>query len=118
MSEELRKARHAVPRAMFLSICLNSGLAFAMTLVYLFFLGPFEDVLNAPYGLVPIVIHATGSVRAGSVMIGFFLVTVIAVMLGCVASSSRLTWAWSRDGPLPRWFGYVDSRYRVPVRSL
>lgn len=118
MSEEVRKARHAVPRAMFWSICLNSGLAFAMTIVYLYFLGPLEDVLNATYGLVPIVINATGSVKAGSAMIGFFLITVLAVQLGCIASSSRLTWAWSRDGALPQWFGYVDSRYRVPVRSL
>jgi choline transport protein len=118
MSEEVRKARHAVPRAMFLSICLNSGLAFAMTVIYLDFLGPVEDVLAAYYGLVPIVINATGSVSAGSAMIGCFMVTVLAVMLGCIASSSRLTWAWSRDGALPQWFGYVDSKYRVPVRSL
>lgn len=118
MSEEVRKARHAVPRAMFLSICLNSVLAFAMSLILLYFLGPVEDVLSATYGLVPIVINATGSVRAGSAMIGCFLITVIAVFLGCIASTSRLTWAWSRDGALPQWFGYVDRRYRVPVRSL
>lgn len=118
MSEEVRKARHAVPRAMFWSICLNSGLAFIMSIVWLFFLGPVEDVLDAYYGLVPIVINATGSVGAGSAMIGCFMITVVAVFLGCIASSSRLTWAWSRDGALPQWFGYVDSRFRVPVRSL
>lgn len=118
MSEEVRRARHAVPRAMFLSICLNSGLAFAMTIAYLSFLGPVEDVLSAYYGLVPIVINATESVQAGSAMIGCFLITVIAVFLGCIASSSRLTWAWSRDGALPQWFGFVDGKYRVPVRSL
>ena len=118
MSEEVRKARHAVPRAMFWSICLNSTLAFTMSIIWLLFLGPVEDVLNAAYGLVPIVINATGSVRAGSAMIGCFMITVLAVYLGCIASSSRLTWAWSRDGALPQWFGYVDARYRVPVRSL
>lgn len=118
MSEEVRKARHAVPRAMFWSIVMNSVLAFSMTLVWLYFMGPVEDVMNASYGLVPIVINATGSVRGGSAMIGCFLITVIAVFLGCIASSSRLTWAWSRDGALPQWFGYVDRRYRVPVRSL
>jgi choline transport protein len=118
MSEEVRSARHAVPRAMFWSICLNSGLAFAMTIIYLFFLGDVDDVLGAYYGLVPIVINATGSVTAGSAMIGCFMVTVLAVFLGCIASTSRLTWAWSRDGALPSWFGYVDSRFRVPVRSL
>jgi len=118
MSEEVRKARHAVPRAMFWSIVMNSVLAFSMTLIWLYFMGPVEDVMNASYGLVPIVINATGSVRAGSALIGCFLITVIAVFLGCIASTSRLTWAWSRDGALPQWFGYVDRRYRVPVRSL
>ena len=118
MSEEVRKARHAVPRAMFWSICLNSVLAFVMVIIWLYFLGPVEDVLNASYGLVPIVINATGSVQAGSALVGCFLITVIAVFLGCIASTSRLTWAWSRDGALPQWFGYVDRKYRVPVRSL
>lgn len=97
---------------------MNSVLAFAMTLVYLFFLGPVEDVLNATYGLVPICVNATGSVRGGSALVGCFLITVISVSLGCVASASRLTWAWSRDGALPAYFSYIDPRHRVPVRSV
>ena len=97
---------------------MNSVLAFAMTLIWLFFLGPVEDVLSATYGLVSIMINATGSSRGGSALVGLFLVTVIAVFVGCIASTSRLSWAWSRDGALPRWFSFVDGRYRVPVRSL
>ena len=93
MSEEVRKARHAVPRAMFWSICMNSVLAFAMTLIWLFFLGPVEDVLSATYGLVSIMINATGSSRGGLALVGLFLVTVIAVFVGCIASTSRLSWA-------------------------
>lgn len=118
MSEEVRRARHAVPRAMFLSICLNAVLAFSMTIMWFYFMGPIDDVLNSVYGLVPIVINATGSIQGGSALIGLFLVTVIAVFIGCIASTSRLSWAWSRDGALPAWFGHVDRRYRVPVRSL
>ncbi|KAF2740496.1 choline transport protein [Polyplosphaeria fusca] len=118
MSEEVRKARHAVPRAMFWTICMNSVLAFTMTLVYFFFIGNVDDVLSAAYGLVPICINATGSVRAGSAMVGLFLITVVSVSLGGVASTSRITWAWSRDGALPAYFSYISPRHRIPVRSV
>lgn len=42
----------------------------------------------------------------------------ISVVLGSIASASRLTWAWSRDGALPAYFSYVSPRYRIPVRSV
>ena len=118
MAEEVRRSRHAVPRAMFWSVCLNGLLAFCMALVLLFFMGDVEDVTNAIYGLVPICINATGSVGGGSAMVGLFLITVIAVSLGVVASVSRLTWAWSRDGALPKCFSRVHPRHRIPVRSV
>ena len=118
MSEDVRRARHAVPRAMFWSICLNGVLAFAFALILLFFMGPTEDVIGATYGLVPICINATKSVAGGSAMTGLFFITVISVSLGVVASVARLTQAWARDGGLPQCFAHIDPQHRVPVRSL
>jgi choline transport protein len=118
MSEEVRKARHAVPRAMFWSILMNGILAFAMTLVFLFCMGPVEDVMASTYPLLAICMSATGSLVGSSAMVGGILITVVGVALGSVASASRLTWAWSRDGALPAYFSVIDIRHRVPVRSV
>lgn len=118
MSEEVRKARHAVPRAMFWSILMNGILAFAMTLVFLFCMGPVEDVMASAYPLLAICMSATGSLVGSSAMVGGILITVVGVSLGSVASASRLTWAWSRDGALPAYFSYIDPKHRVPIRSV
>lgn len=118
MSEEVRKARHAVPRAMFWSIVMNGILAYGMVLVFLFCLGDVEDVLASTYPLLSIAVNATGSVSAGSAMVGLSMIVTLACALGSVASASRLTWAWSRDGALPAYFSYIDPKHRVPIRSV
>lgn len=51
-------------------------------------------------------------------MIAGPLTVNISVVLGSIASVSRLTWAWSRDGALPSYFSHVSSRHRIPVRSV
>jgi len=118
MSEEVRKARHAVPRAMFWTICINAGLAFGMVLVFLFCMGNVDDVLNAGYPVIAIAVNATHSIVGASAMVGGLLIINTAVALGSVASASRLTWAWSRDGALPEYFSHIDPRHRVPIRSI
>jgi choline transport protein len=118
MSEEVRKARQAVPRAMFWTICLNGVLAYAIIIVILFCMGDIDAVLNAPFPIVEICTQATGSVAAATAMVCGLLVISCAVNLGSIASASRLTWAWSRDGALPAWFSYIDPKHRIPVRSI
>lgn len=73
MSEEVRRARFAVPRAMFWSILMNSVLAFAMTLIFLFCLGDVSEIIEAAYPLMLICLTATKSVAAASVMLGAIL---------------------------------------------
>jgi len=118
MSEEVRKARHAVPRAMFWTIVLNGVLAYAIVLVLLFCLGDLSAALDAPFPIIEICTQATGSLPAATAMVCGLLVISVAVTLGSIASASRLTWAWARDGGLPAWFSYISPRHRVPVRSV
>ena len=118
MSEEVRKARHAVPRAMFWTIAINGVLAYSIILVILFCMGDLTDALNAPFPIIEICQQATGSLRAATAMVSGLLVISVAVTLGSIASASRLTWAWARDGGLPAWFAHISPRHRVPVRSI
>ncbi|KAK3699702.1 hypothetical protein LTR37_016307 [Vermiconidia calcicola] len=118
ISEETRKARSTIPRTMFWSISLNAALAFGMVLIFLYCLGDVSDVATASYPLMGICLAATKSVAGASAMVGALLCTVISGTLGSVASVSRLTWAWARDGALPSYFAYVSPRYRIPLRSV
>ncbi|KAK6430490.1 hypothetical protein LTR95_013356 [Oleoguttula sp. CCFEE 5521] len=118
MSEEVRKARHAVPRAMFWTIALNGVLAYAIILVMLYCLGDMDAALAAPFPIIEICTQATGSVKAATAMVCGLLIISVAVTLGSIASASRLTWAWARDGGLPAWFSHISPRHRVPTRSI
>lgn len=103
---------------MFWTIVLNGILAFSIILVFLFCMGDLEEARNAPYPILVIIVQATGSPTAATVLVTCLAVISCAVNLGSIASTSRLTWAWSRDGGLPAWFSYIDPRLRIPVRSI
>ena len=118
LSEETRKARYSVPRAMFWSMCLNSGLAFSMVIIVLACLGSVNDVAASSYPMVAVVVNATKSVPATTAICCGLLLIVIFSSIGSVASASRLTWAWARDGALPSYFSYVSPRFRIPIRSV
>ena len=117
MSEEVQKAKKAVPRSMILTIVLNGLLAYGIILAMLFSLGDPDVVLRSPYPIIPIVMNAAGK-AGGTAMIVGLLVIIFCVVAASMASVSRITWAWARDGALPPWFAKVDRRYRVPVRAV
>lgn len=103
---------------MFWSIFTNSFLAFGMVLIFFYCLGDIQDVLDASYPLMSIFLTATQSASGASALVGVFLLTIISCCIGSIASTSRLTWAWARDGALPAYFAYVDPKRRIPIRSV
>lgn len=117
MSEEVRKAKKAVPRSMILTTVLNGLLAYGITLAILFSIDDPEALLKSPYPIIPLAINTAGR-AGGTVMIIGLLVITFCVVAASMASVSRITWAWARDGALPAWFAKVDPRYHVPIRSV
>ncbi|WZH45495.1 amino acid/polyamine transporter I [Fusarium acuminatum] len=118
MSEETRKAKSAVPRAMFWSIFMNGILGFIMVNVLISAMGPVEDMLSQTSQIQAILLNATGSNKATTAMIAGLFIVSFSVNLANIASVSRLTWAWSRDGGMPSYFAYVSPTHRVPTRSI
>jgi choline transport protein len=118
MSEETRKAKSAVPRAMFWSIFMNGVLGFIMVNILLASMGSVEDALNSASPILTILLQVTGSTGATTAMITGLFVVSFSVNLANIASVSRLTWAWSRDGGMPAYFAHVDPRHRVPIRAI
>lgn len=108
MSEEVRSAKNAVPRAMVSTIIINGIMAWVFILVALFTVGDLEVVLESVNPIIPISIGATGSTKAGTALCAGVVVIEFCVVIASLASVSRITWAWARDGALPHWFSTVS----------
>lgn len=117
MSEEVRKAHHAVPRAMVYTIVINGSLAFIMALVIMFQMGDVTPYLESGYPIIPIFMTIAGPRAANALVSGLIIITYC-VVAASLASVGRITWAWARDGALPGYFAHVDRRHKVPVRAL
>lgn len=107
MSEEVRQAKQAIPRSIFYTVAINGVLAYAIVITVLFTMGLLDNALNSSFPIIEICRQATGSVKATTAMVCGLLVISLAMNLASIASTSRLTWAWSRDGGLPAWFSFV-----------
>ncbi|KAI0016394.1 amino acid/polyamine transporter I [Xylariomycetidae sp. FL0641] len=118
MSEETRAAKEAVPRAMFWSIVTNGLMGLAMLIAYLIAMGPLEEVQGYKFPSAGVIRHVTNSDAATTTLMSFLFVGSFCSVLAGVASVSRLTWAWSRDGGLPAYFSFVDGKRRVPSRAV
>lgn len=110
----------SVPRAMFWSILTNGIMAFTMVIVFLYTVGDVERVASSRYPLMDICLQATRSVGGATAMLCGILIILVSGQIGALASVSRLTWAWARDGAFPgsRFFAHVDPKQRVPLRSV
>jgi choline transport protein len=103
MSEEVQNAPTVIPRMLVQTIAINGTLAFAFVIVLLFCVGDYMAALSSPtgYPIIQIFYQATGSARAATAMQCGIVAVGFISSLGVVASVSRLTWAFARDGGLP-----------------
>ena len=122
MSEEVRNASTVIPKILVQTIAINGGLAFIFILVLLFCIGDVNAALSTRtgYPIIEIFYQATGSVKAATAMQCSITIIGFASNIGVVASVSRLTWAFARDGGLPfsQFFSKVDPTYHVPFRAI
>ena len=118
--QETKQPGKSVPRAMFWSIVTNCFMSFVMVIVFLYTVGDVERVATSRYPLMDICLQATNSMAGATAMVCGILVILLSGQIGALASVSRLTWAWARDGAFPGsgFFAYVDPKQRVPLRSV
>lgn len=88
-----------------------------MLIVVLNAMGNIDDVLSASVPIQYILLEATGSVGAATAPMTGILINGMNVTMASIASTSRLNWAWSRDGGLTKHFAYVSPEQRVPIRA-
>lgn len=111
MSDEVKSPQRKVPLSMIYSVLINGGMGFAFMIVVLFTLGDVETVLNTKlkYPIIEMFYQTTQSKAGATVLTSMLIFNGLVSLFSCLASVSRLTWAFARDHGLPfsNFFGYV-----------
>ncbi|MET3928328.1 APA family basic amino acid/polyamine antiporter [Lysobacter sp. OAE881] len=113
-SGEVRDPARHVPRA-------TLGAIVVVVLLYIGIQVVCQGTLGASLaGSAAPVADAAGTLwrPARTVLLATACVSMLGFLMGNLFSSSRLVFALGRDGFLPRGFGVVDARHRVPVLGL
>jgi len=122
MSEEVRDARTAVPKALLASVTINGILGFGMLIAVLFTIGNITDALSPSTGFVFINYFASalGDNGFATGLTSLLLVLFIFCAVAVLASTSRVTWAFARDNGMPGsfWIKKVCHTTSVSTRAL
>lgn len=108
LGEEVTRAPHLVPRVMVYTNVINGLMAWLFILVILFCMGDPATVLQYPQPMLDVFLNATGSASVATGMGALLVLISLLAMVVNVASTSRLSWSWARDGGLPKVLAYVS----------
>ena len=106
MSEEVKNAAVVVPQSMLVAIVFNGVVGLAMFIAVLFAIEDLDTLLTAPtyvYPFIDILVQATNSVAGTAVIMVLIILIDLALVIGVVASASRMLWAFARDKGVPGW---------------
>ncbi|KAI8665388.1 hypothetical protein FALCPG4_008268 [Fusarium falciforme] len=122
MCEEVRNPSVAVPRSIMTSVCINGAMGLAMIIAMLYGATDIDKAINSPtgYPYIEIFYQATGSKTGTAVMTSLIIVMTLSAIVGVIAASSRMFWAFARDRGVPFWstVSKVDPRTNVPVWAI
>ncbi|KAK1985947.1 amino acid permease [Colletotrichum cereale] len=122
MCEEVKKPSTQVPKALVLTVCLNTvaGLLFLIPLVFV--LPDITYLISLANGQpVPAIIKdAMGTSGGAFGLLVPLMVLAVLCGIGCTTAASRCTWAFARDGAIPgsRWWKEVHPRLDVPLNAM
>ncbi|KAI0444454.1 putative GABA permease [Xylaria telfairii] len=122
MSEEIRNAAVVVPRSLMTGLAINGTLGFAMVIATLYSLGDIDAALaeNPSYPYMSVFRRALGSTAGGAVLSSLVVIMSFSATTGCLASTSRIYWAFARDRALPGWkvLKQISPRTSIPEYSV
>lgn len=121
MSEEVRDASKAIPKAMIGIWLVNSFLAFTSFLTIAYHLPNIQEALDDPT-LYPIihVLRQSMSTEWMMVLLTFILFLIICSNMTYLAAVTRDSWAFARDKGLPfsNWMAKVDKKRHIPKNAI
>lgn len=121
MVEEIPNAAIEAPKIMIYCVAMGMFTGFIFLMCLLFVAGNIDNIIASDAGPIgAIILHATGS-RVGAVCLQIFpLACLLLAGISIMTTSSRMTWAFARDGGLPfsRFFAKVHKGLEVPLNSV
>ncbi|KAM0176219.1 hypothetical protein ACHAPF_005085 [Botrytis cinerea] len=121
LSEECSNANIAGPRAIVMTAQLGLWLGWAIILVIAYTVKDIQDVVSGEYGqpMGSLCLQVLGP-KAGLAMFSLNMVAQFSVGQGVTVVSSRVVYAYSRDGALPgsHWLKQVNPRTKTPVYAV
>lgn len=122
MSEEIKDAAVTLPRAIMTSALFNGTLGWVMTITFAFCLGDPFSIIETPtgYPFIQVFYNSTNSYAGASVLTALVIVNITSAVISTVATVSRQTWAFARDGGLPfsNTVAHVNSTWNIPLNSV
>ncbi|KAI5857460.1 amino acid transporter [Durotheca rogersii] len=120
MCEEVRSPATQVPKAMVLTICINTiaGIAFLVPLVFV--LPDIPGLVTLAQPVPAIIKSAVGSSGGAFGLLIPLLVLAIICGIGCTTAASRCVYAFARDGAIPgsKWWRKVNTSLDVPLNAM
>ncbi|KAI9646362.1 hypothetical protein NHQ30_004352 [Ciborinia camelliae] len=121
LSEECSNANIAGPRAIVMTAQLGLWLGWAIILVIAYTVKDVHDVVSGQYGqpMGSLCLQVLGS-KAGLAMFSLNIFAQFFVGQGVTVVSSRVVYAYSRDGALPgsHWLKQVNSHTKAPIYAV
>ncbi|KAL1584719.1 hypothetical protein WHR41_06852 [Cladosporium halotolerans] len=121
MIEEIPNAAIEGPKIMIYCVAIGLTTGFIFLMCLLFVAGSLEDVINSPYGPLGAIFYTATGNRAGTVCLTIFpLICLVFAAISIMTTSSRMTYAFARDGGLPfsKYFSRVHAKLDVPLEAL
>ncbi|KAK9778890.1 putative Amino acid/polyamine transporter I [Seiridium cardinale] len=119
MSDKVQNVRTHVPQSIILACVGNSIMLTIFIVVLLFFLGPIENVANAPLPLIYVLYGETKSKPTTTALVVLVSWLYFTAMFNIFASVSRLIRAFAKDQGMPfSNFSCVHPTLEVPTNAL
>ncbi|EMC92243.1 hypothetical protein BAUCODRAFT_78321 [Baudoinia panamericana UAMH 10762] len=121
MVEEIPNASAEAPRIMIYCVAIGTFTGFIFLSCLLFVAGDAQQVIESPAGPLGYILYNATKSRAGTVCLLIFpLVCLLFAAISIMTTSSRMTYAFARDGGLPfsPFFGRVHKKLGVPLEAL
>jgi len=119
LSEETKKASWSAPLGVISSVGFSAIFGFFVLMSFLFSIQDFDNTVGSAYGQPVLQIFVDVFGEDGAI-VAFCLVIICVWHCGLfsMTSNSRMMFAFSRDGGIPRFFNSVDERFRSPIKAI
>jgi choline transport protein len=122
LAEEIRDASIVLPKVTMWAILVNGFFGFVMMITFCFTLGDQFAIIDSltGYPFIQVFYNGTGSYAGASIMTAIMVVTITSSVISTLATVSRQSWSFARDGGLPfaGFIGHVKPGWNIPLNAV